>query len=122
MDLAGNPLTSPVTFNFFFLNADANHDRTVDTLDFNALAANFGTTGRTFSQADFNYDGAVDTLDFNSLAANFGRSLPPPTSVALIHSPAPVAAMPFGSTPFASDRATRNDESLLVDVLSAPGG
>jgi hypothetical protein len=41
------------------------------------MAANFGRTGRTFSQANFNYDGVVDTLDFNTLAAQFGKSLPP---------------------------------------------
>src|SRR5207248_5322707 len=54
---------------------DANLDGTVDTLDFNSLAANFGGTGKVWSQADFNYDGTVDTLDFNNLAANFGQQL-----------------------------------------------
>src|SRR5262249_9032927 len=50
---------------------DANLDKTVDTSDFNILAANFGGTGKRWSQGDFNYDGACDTLDFNALAANF---------------------------------------------------
>ena len=54
---------------------DANLDGTVDTLDFNALAGNFGGTGKVWTQADFNYDGVVDTLDFNNLAANFGQQL-----------------------------------------------
>jgi hypothetical protein len=54
---------------------DSNLDGTVDTLDFNALAGNFGGAGRAWTQADFNYDGVVDTLDFNTFAANFGHSL-----------------------------------------------
>jgi hypothetical protein len=57
------------------LEGDANFDGIVDTLDFNALAANFGGTNKTWNQADFNFDGKVDTLDFNFLAANFGKSV-----------------------------------------------
>jgi hypothetical protein len=75
-DPSGNPLAGGgASVDFFILAGDANHDRTVDTLDFNALAANFGKSGATFSQADFNYDGVVDTLDFNTLAAQFGKTL-----------------------------------------------
>jgi hypothetical protein len=59
---------------FVALPGDANLDGTVDTLDFNVLAANFGGTQRTWQTADFNFDGLVDTLDFNALAANFGRT------------------------------------------------
>jgi hypothetical protein len=66
--------TSAVTIRFVYYG-DANLDGTVDTLDFNALAANFGGTSKVWTQADFNYDTIVDTLDFNRLAANFGRSL-----------------------------------------------
>jgi autotransporter-associated beta strand protein len=54
---------------------DANLDGTVDTLEFNSLAANFGGSGKVWNQADFNYDGVVDTLDFNNLAANFGKQI-----------------------------------------------
>jgi hypothetical protein len=53
---------------------DANLDRAVDLFDFNRLAANFGGSGKVWSQGDFNYDGLVDLLDFNLLAANFGLS------------------------------------------------
>jgi hypothetical protein len=60
----------------YTFSGDANLDGAVDTLDFNALAANFGSSGAAWMQGDFNYDGAVDTLDFNALAANFGASLP----------------------------------------------
>jgi hypothetical protein len=62
---------------FFVLAADANRDRSVNGLDFNVLAANFGQSPRTFSQGDFNYDGIVNGLDFNILAVRFGQSLPP---------------------------------------------
>src|SRR5205823_4422036 len=64
----------------FVLTGDANHDGVVDTLDFNALATNFGGTGKSYSQGDFNYDGAVDTVDFSLLASNFGKTLPAPTT------------------------------------------
>ena len=82
-DAAGNPLSpspgnSNYTFDFFSLAADANHDRTINALDFNALASNYGQTGRTFSQGNFNYDSVVDTLDFSLLATHFGQSLVPP--------------------------------------------
>jgi T5SS/PEP-CTERM-associated repeat protein len=51
---------------------DANLDGVVNLTDFNALALNFGTTGKLWYQGDFTYDGAVDLMDFNRLAANFG--------------------------------------------------
>jgi len=73
MNLAGNRVEE-----WFFLNADANRDRTVNALDFNALASNFGkTSGVSFSKGDFNYDGVTDTADFNMLAMEFGRYLAP---------------------------------------------
>jgi hypothetical protein len=75
-------------------SADANLDGTVDTLDFNSLAANFGGTGKVWSQADFNFDGKVDTLDFNALATNFGQSLPIQvggSTVATVPEPAMIA-------------------------------
>src|SRR5262249_47936168 len=65
------------TFSFFVLAADANRDRSVDTVDFNILASNFGQSPRVFSQGDFNYDGTVDTVDFNILASQFSKTLSP---------------------------------------------
>jgi autotransporter-associated beta strand protein len=56
-------------FTFF---GDANLDGTVNLQDFNRLAANFGASGKVWSQGDFNYDGLVNLADFNRLAANFG--------------------------------------------------
>jgi hypothetical protein len=76
-DLAGNLMTAFVPPTFFVLRGDANHDASVDTMDFNILAANFGTAGKTFSQGNFDYDpaGSVDSVDFNLLAANFSKAL-----------------------------------------------
>ena len=75
-DDAGNgPMVGNATVDFFYLTADANHDRFVNTLDFMALAQNFNKTGMKYANGDFNYDGVVNALDFNILATNFGRSL-----------------------------------------------
>jgi hypothetical protein len=48
--------------------------------DFNVLAANFGQSGRTFTQGDFTYDGTVNLDDFNVLAGRFGIVLAGPAS------------------------------------------
>jgi hypothetical protein len=55
---------------------DATLNGSVDTADFNTLAANFGGAGKRWSQADFNYDGSVSTIDFNLLATNFSFAVP----------------------------------------------
>jgi hypothetical protein len=73
----GTPLAANHVFNFFFLRGDANHDATVNLLDFNILASNFGQSPRNFSQGDFNYDTVVNLLDFNILAGRFGVALSP---------------------------------------------
>jgi hypothetical protein len=57
-------------------SGDADLSGNVDTIDFNNLAANFGASGKAWSQGDFNYDSSVDTVDFNLLASNFGQTLP----------------------------------------------
>ena len=61
---------------------DADLSGSIDTIDFNLVAANFSGTGRTFTQGDFNFDSSVDTIDFNLLASNFGSSLPAPAAAA----------------------------------------
>jgi hypothetical protein len=73
-DPAGNPLAAH-SFEFFFLNGDANHDARVNLDDFNILAANFGQSPRDFTQGDFDYSGNVNLNDFNILASRFGSSL-----------------------------------------------
>ncbi len=55
---------------------DANLDGSVNALDFNLLLANWGGTGKTWSQGDFNYDGTVNGLDFSIMLGNW---VPSPT-------------------------------------------
>lgn len=76
-DVAGNLLVASLSSVFAFLAGDADGDSDVDLDDFTALAANFGSSPRDFTQGDFTYSGAVDLDDFTILAANFGRTLPP---------------------------------------------
>ena len=76
-DAQGNALASDASFDFFFLQGDANHDGRVNLQDFNILAANFGQSPRDFTQGDFNYDGTVNLLDFNILAGRFGQAVDP---------------------------------------------
>jgi hypothetical protein len=56
------------------IEGDANLSGSVDILDFNALATNFGLSGRGWQQGDFDGTGTVDINDFNKLAINFGKS------------------------------------------------
>ena len=84
-DLAGNHLAADHLLNFFFLNGDANRDATVNLADFDILAANFGQTGRNFTQGNFDYDPArtVNLDDFNILAGRFGQVLAAPNRAGL---------------------------------------
>lgn len=106
-DVAGNPLAGATPLSFFALNGDANRDRVVNALDFNALAISFGQSGK-FSQGNFNYDAIVNTLDFNLLAGNFNKGLAAP-SPALAQSAAEVAGELFSSSPIQPLR------DLLID-------
>lgn len=81
MDAAWMPMSADVTLDFFFLAGDATRDRFVDTQDFNILAANFGQSGKVFTDGDFTYDTLVDSSDFNVLVGQFGKRLATPASV-----------------------------------------
>jgi hypothetical protein len=60
---------------------DANLDGTVNALDFNAVATNFGSASpAVWSQGDFNYDGVVNTSDFMMLSNNFNQMLTIPAA------------------------------------------
>jgi hypothetical protein len=84
-DPALRKLPADYLYRFYVLNADGNRDRKVDTLDLNALAMNFGESGRGFSKGNYDFDytagGRVTTTDFNFLAASFGKSQPTPAAV-----------------------------------------
>jgi dockerin type I repeat protein len=77
----------------FVYYGDANLDGTVDTIDFNLLAASFSQTGKVWFSGDFNYDGSVDTTDFNLLASNFSQTLSAPALGSLV--PEPVTLVPM---------------------------
>jgi hypothetical protein len=90
-DNAGNPLAANSSFDFFFLNADADHDGDVDINDLGIVAGNWQQSNRTFSQGDFTYDGNVDVNDLGELASRWQMSI-------LASSPAQV-----GETSWAGD-------------------
>jgi hypothetical protein len=77
-DVAGNALTAPSTFDFFFLAGDLNRDRSVDFNDLAILAQNYNTAGKTFSKGNINYDpaGNVDFDDLAILGQRYNTSLP----------------------------------------------
>jgi hypothetical protein len=75
------------------LAGDANHDRSVDTVDFNLLAANFSGAGKEWGDGDFNFDTIVDTVDFNLLAANFSASVPSADPGSLVPEPQSAIAL-----------------------------
>ncbi len=64
-------MASDVIFDTYYLCADFNRDRVVNSLDFNILISNFGQSGMTFAQGDANYDGTVNGLDYNILSGHF---------------------------------------------------
>jgi hypothetical protein len=76
---------------------DVNRDGSVNVLDFNILANNFGKNAGTngWDQGDTNDDGNVNVTDFNAMANNFGKpSGSPPAPVTAI--PEPTALALFG--------------------------
>ena len=73
------------------IGGDANLNGTVDTTDFNILAANFASSGQNWLGADFNGDTIIDTLDFNVLASNFSQTTPPQLGAALVPEPGALA-------------------------------
>jgi hypothetical protein len=81
---------------------DANGDSMVDVGDLGILAANYGGSGKTWSQGDFNGDNMVDVGDLGILAANYGRG----ASTALDFSADYAKA--FGAT--ATDDASAQEE------------
>jgi hypothetical protein len=107
----GQSVDSTALLMRYTLFGDANLDGTVDTLDFNALAANFGKGGQRWSKGDFNYDGQVDTLDFNYLASNFGQHLSEPATGVGSLVPEPGAMALLGLIPLLAKRRRRNQAS-----------
>jgi uncharacterized delta-60 repeat protein len=113
---SGQPMPADHVLDFFFLGADANRDGRVNLQDFNRLAANFGTLGKTFSQGNFNYDtaGNVNLQDFNVLATWFG------TALGSAAAPSRSLWPPRDGGPFADEtdegRASRFRQVLLAEA------
>jgi hypothetical protein len=107
---SGNPMAVNYTLNLFVLAGDATRDRSVDTVDFNVLASNFGMTGLPFSQGNFSYDNTIDTIDFNILASRFSQSLSAAAAQSKLQSaPAPSLFNSGNGTTSLWTRVTENE-------------
>jgi hypothetical protein len=128
-DIAGNQVSLPPSegggsYDFFFMMADANHDRQVNSDDFNILATNFGLSPRDFTQGDFTYNGVVNSDDFNELATRFGNVLGPTgvTRAATASPPRAGSIRTASGTPAASLRAAPGATSSPFSVLQIGAG
>jgi hypothetical protein len=73
-----NPASQSILVKYTYYG-DVDLNGTVDSNDFNTLAANYGAiAGAVWSSGDFNYDGKINSVDFNSLSGNFGSTIPAP--------------------------------------------
>jgi hypothetical protein len=72
----GQAITLPAVLVRYVLPGDANLDSSINSIDFNALASQFGTSNSMWFHGDFSYNGNVNALDFNALATNFGQPIP----------------------------------------------
>ena len=77
---AGRPMDGTDILVAYTLLGDTNLDGAVNTQDFMAMAASFGSSGKFWQNGDFNGDGVVNALDFNMIATNFGAPIPTTTS------------------------------------------
>jgi len=113
-DAAGNPLPANNVISTFVLTADANRNKTVDTVDFNTLTTNFNKAGQNFSQGNFDYSagGSIDSIDFNLLASRFGATLP-------AAAPRPLSLPVFvkGATPLTFLSAAPTNSADLINEL-----
>lgn len=77
-DLYGNPLASPVSYDFSYIRGDIDSDGIVGFSDLLILAQNYGQTGRTFAQGNIDYspDGSVNFGDLLVLASQYGSTPP----------------------------------------------
>ena len=94
---------------FFSLAGDGNHDGKVNiSWTLNALATNFGGSGKKFSEGDFNYDTNVNMLDFNALAGRFGMALAPVGTLPVSMSAGIAAGNLFSTQPLTIDSPNRD--------------
>ncbi len=75
---------------------DAGGDNKVNAADLGDLAANWGQSGRSWTQADFGGDGQVNAADLGDLAANWGKTgLAPSAAPPEAPVPEPASAVLF---------------------------
>ncbi len=89
---AGQAVTDTTVVARYTYLGDANLDQTVNLLDLNAVATNFGQSGKVWTDGDSNYDGVVNMVDFNNVAMNFGSTMPLPPG-----SPPAEMGLPLGA-------------------------
>ncbi|HVT87869.1 MAG TPA: dockerin type I domain-containing protein [Tepidisphaeraceae bacterium] len=71
-DSSGEQMGSDFSFNFFWLNADINHDGSVDLSDAYLLESHwFQPSNFNYLAGDLNYDGTVNASDLTILAHNW---------------------------------------------------
>jgi hypothetical protein len=121
----GQGLGNDYTLAFWNYPGDANHDRTVNALDFNVVASNFGKSNVGFANGDFNYDGTVNTSDFTLLADEFNRFFTGPDAPSRMLAPAAALAAPTGAAApaplpaslFSEDPLTEKSFSIVDNLV-----
>jgi hypothetical protein len=105
VNLLDKPLFEALMASHGLYGGDANLDGTVNSVDFNILAASYGSAGgMTWGMGDFNYDHKVNTLDFNYIAGNYGVIAAPPLGAVI---PEPRLAAFAAAIPLAALRRRR---------------
>lgn len=80
MDVWGIAMTQALSFDFYWVNGDANHDGNVDVADLKVVAGQYmQPTSGGYPGGDFNYDSLIDQIDLAILSINWGYTLPPAT-------------------------------------------
>ncbi len=108
------------TFDFFFLNGDANRDRRVDFTDLVVLAQNYESTGRTWAEGDFNYDTVVDFNDLVILAQRYETALPLPAAPASFGRAAHATTAASAAAPKFSNKVVRSLVERPVVAVKRP--
>jgi GH35 family endo-1,4-beta-xylanase len=90
--LGGQTLTPDDIILRYALVGDANLDGTVNALDFNVIATNFGAAG-TWQNGDFNHNDVIDTSDFEAMALNFNSVLQTPALGSVVPEPVSVFSL-----------------------------